>query len=269
MAVYADTSMVHVGKDILDSPELRAILAHHISIRTWIIGRSVPSPLFKTGVFVLPISLLDEAYAYLERELAVDMRLRDEFFAAYERLQGEAKERLKELYNPSDYPPVERLKDAFSITWSLIEWNTPGKLKKINKALYDKEKAKAEAEWANATMTIRDALRVSMADLVDHFMDRLSGDEDGKPKRLHEKRVKDLNEFMELFAARNLTGDTDLAGLVERAQKIMSGVDVKSLRTDADMRKRVAEGFTEIKASLDTMVEDLPGRKFAIGDDEV
>lgn len=269
VAVYADTSMVHVGKDILDSPELRAILSHHISIRTWVVARSVPSPLFKVGVFVLPVTLLDEVYAYLEQELAVDMKLRDAFYAEYERLKGEAQTRLKELYNPADYPPVERLAAAFSITWSLIEWSTPGKLKKLNKALYDKEKAKAEAEWANATLTIRDALRVSMADLVDHFMERLSGDEDGKPKRLHEKRVKDLNEFMELFKARNLTGDADLAGLVEKAQKIMSGVDVTSLRGDADIRQRVTEGFTEIKAALDTMVEDLPSRKFALGDDEV
>jgi hypothetical protein len=75
-----------------------------------------------------------------------------------------------------------------------------------------------------------------MAELVEHMIDRLSKDDDGKAKTFKTSTVENFKEFADLFAARNLTGDSELAALVEKAQKVMSGVDAKSLRTDAGAR---------------------------------
>jgi len=269
VVVDADKSMINVGKEIIDSPQLRAIISRDGAVRQWVKARSLPSPLFKSGTTIVPTVLVEAVYEYLEKSKADRDADIATFLEAYPGLVEEAKTKLGPLFDARQYPAATALKGAFEMRWNIIEFGTPGKLKTISKALYDKERAKAEAEWADATSQIRNALRVAMAELVEHMIEKLSSDNDGKAKTFRDSMVKNLTEFSDLFNARNLTGDSELAALVEKAQKVMSGVDAKSLRTDADIKQRVADGFAEIKANLDTMVIDRPTRALTIADEEV
>jgi len=269
VVVDADKDMINVGKDIIDSPQLRAIQSRDGFTRRWVTARALPSPLFKSGTFIIPTALIEEVVEYLEKsktERDADIAA---FVEAYPGLVEEARNKLKDLFDPRQYPAASAIVKAFDMRWNLVEFNTPGKLKNISKALYDKERAKAEAEWANATEQIRNALRVSMAELVEHMIDRLSSDEDGKAKTFKSSTIENFNEFANLFAARNLTGDAELAALVEKAQKVMSGVDAKALRSDADMKQRVQDGFTEIKTTMSDMVINRPARALSVADEEV
>lgn len=267
VVVDADTSLVHVAKEIIDSPELHSIQAQDNAVRAWVRARAVPSTLF--AAYLIPTASIEGVIAYLEKSKADRDRAIENFIEVYPAKVEEAKARLKDLFDARQYPVAASLKTAFEMRWNLVEWSTPGKLKSISKALYEKEKAKAEAEWADATTQIRDALRVAMVDLVEHMVERLGGESDGKPKVFRDSMVKNFSEFTDLFAARNLTGDVELAALVEKAQKVMSGVDAKSLRSDADMKQRVSDGFAEIKATLDTMVVNRPARAMTLADEEV
>lgn len=269
VVVDADKSMVYVGKEIIDSPQLRAIVSRDNLTRQWVRARSLPSPLFKSGTSLVPTTLIESVYGYLEQ--AKQDRDADiaAFLEAYPGLVEEAKTKLGPLFDARQYPAASALKNAFEMRWNIVEFGTPGKLKSISQALYEKERAKIEAEVADATAQIRNALRVAMVDLVEHMIERLSSDSDGKAKTFRNSMVENFAEFADLFGARNLTGDADLAAIVEKAQKIMSGVDAKSLRSDADIKQRVQEGFAEIKANLDTMVIDRPTRALTIADEEV
>lgn len=269
VVVDADTDMVRVGQEIIDSDELRAIASFDGSVRLWLEARSLPSSLFKAGVKCVPASLLEDVYAYLEAAKTQREKLIDTFIESYPAKVEEARERLKGLFNPSHYPAVTVLKRAFVMEWRIVSFDTPGKLKAISKAVYEKEVAKAEAEWAGAAEQIRNALRVGMADLVEHMIERLSSDSDGKAKVFRNTLVENFNEFASLFTARNLTNDTELAALVEKAQKVMSGIDAAALRSDADIKSRVAQGFAEIKANLDTMVVNRPARAITLADENV
>lgn len=268
VVVDADKKMVHVGKDIIDSPELRAIVSHDGYIRRWVASRALPSPLFKSGTFLVPDTLLQDVYEFCD-EAKID---RDNniatFIASYPAKVEEARAKLKDLFDPRQYPTAEALKGSFEMKWFVLEFGTPGKLKKISAALYARERAKAESEWADATSQIRNALRVAMVGLVEHMIDRLSSD-NGVAKTFHASTIVKFNEFADLFGKRNLTGDWELAQLVEKAQKVMTGVDAASLRTDADMKQRVSEGFGDVKALLDTMVIDRPTRAMNLSDEEV
>jgi hypothetical protein len=269
VVVDADTDMVHVGRDIIDSDELRAIASFDGAVRLWIEARCLPSSLFKAGVKCIPVSLLEDVYAYLEAAKVQREKLIDAFIESYPAKVEEARDRLKGLFDARHYPAVTILKRAFEMKWNIVSFDTPGKLKAISASLYEKERAKVEAEWAGAAEQVRNALRVGMVDLVEHMIERLSSDSDGKAKVFRNTLVENFNEFATLFAARNLTNDTELAALVEKAQKVMSGVDAKSLRSDADIKERVSQGFAEIKANLDTMVVNRPARAITLADENV
>ncbi len=260
VVVDADKSLVHVGKDIIDSAELRAIISRDGFIRRWVASRSLPSPLFRAGTFLVPDTLLQEVYDFCDKAKADRDNDIAAFLAVYPAKVEEARAKLNDLFDPRQYPTAEALKSSFEMKWFVLEFGTPGKLKKISAALYARERAKAEREWSDATSQIRNALRVSLAELVEHMIDRLSSDSDGKAKTFKSSTIVNFTEFADLFGKRNLTGDVELAALVEKAQKVMSGVDATSLRTDADMKQRVSEGFAEIKATLDTLVIDRPAR---------
>ena len=269
VVVDADKSMINVGKEIIDSPQLRAIVSRDGAIRQWVKARSLPSPLFKSGTTIVPTSLVESVYEFLEKSKTERDAEIAAFIEAYPALVEEARTKLGPLFDPRQYPATSALKGAFEMRWNIVEFGTPGKLKTISKALYEKERAKAEAEWAGATEQIRNALRVAMAELVEHMINRLASDDDGKAKTFRNSMVENFTEFADLFAARNLTNDAELAALVEKAQKVMSGVDAKALRTDADIKQRVTEGFAEIKANLETMVVNRPARAMTLADEEV
>jgi hypothetical protein len=269
VVVDADKDMVHVGKSIIDSPQLRAIVSKDNSIRQWVRARALPSPLFKAGTMIVPTALVEDVYAFLEKAKAERDGDIAAFLEAYPGLVEEARTKLGPLFDARQYPAASAIKNAFDMRWNIIEFGTPGKLKNISKALYEKEREKAEAEWADATAQIRNALRVAMAELVEHMIDRLSADDDGKAKTFRNSMVENFAEFADLFGKRNLTGDAELAALVEKAQKVMTGVDAKALRSDADIKARVQAGFAEIKANLDTMVVNRPARALSIADEEV
>src|SRR5574337_380025 len=99
----ADKALLHVSKDILDSPELSAI--HHLdgSIRKYLKARGLPSPL-KHGCYLLPIDLIEPGEQRLgerfaERETAVGA-----FMTAYPAKVEDIQRRLGPLFDATDYP---------------------------------------------------------------------------------------------------------------------------------------------------------------------
>jgi len=264
-----DQDMVTVAKDLLDSPELRRIATFDHITKLWVKARSVPSPLLRAGAHMFSIDALEDMYAYLEQRKKDREPLMDEFAAAYPGLVRAAKIKLGPLFDAKQYPPADVIKREFRFDWQVVEIDTPNeKLRGISQALFEKEKAKAEATWSSAVGQINDALAAGMAEVVNHLAERM-GDGDEAPKRFRASAVKKVEDFLANFAQRNLANNEQLNKLVTDAKKLLSGVDAKELKKDGELRKRVVEGFKEIKTSLDGMLEDRPGRAFARKDDEV
>lgn len=268
--VDADKSLIHVAKSILDSEELRNVSHYDHETRRWIKRRSTPFELLGGGIYLLPVDFLQDVYAYLENRETGRAGLISKFEDVYPEKIKEAKKRLGKLFDATEYPSARAVKDAFQMTFRIVEWGTPEKkLRAISKAMYEKEAKKAEQEWTNATEQIRDALRASMGDLVTHLVERLGGAEDGKPKRFRESTLKNVQEFLDLFEKRNLTQDGELAKLVVKAKKIVEGVDAESLRDDEKLRGQVVKQFAEIKTVMDGMLETKPARRMSLADEEV
>ena len=254
----ADKDLLRVSKHLLDSAEMKAINRFDGEIRRLLYNICLP---FEVGIHLLPIAALENVEQRL-RQFAVDRwQLVAAFLAAYPSLRESAQVRLRRLYNPADYPPVEDLERQFGFSWQYISFGVPEQLKGISREVFEQEREKAAQRMSEASSEIQMVLRETMAKLVQHMADRLQEGTDGKPLRFKETTVSNLVEFLSNFEFRNVTDDTQLQQLVSQARGLLQGVNADDLRTVGSLRARVHQGMSEIAGQLDTMLTKA-GRKF-------
>lgn len=261
----ADRTMVHVGKDIIDSPQLAEIKKLDAGIRQQLRRWAVPASMLKGGHYLLPVGLVETADAWLRDEYAKRTALVADFCDAYPALAEAAADRLGSLYNPADYPAVDDVRQAFKQRTSMMAFVVPDRLRTLNPDLFRRERERFEATWREAADEIRTGLRAMFADLVTHMADRLTPDPDGKKKVFRDTLVTNLTEFLDTFAARNVTDDQELDRLVGHMRDLTRGVDPELLRGDDTLRDHVGTQCAAIKAQLDSMIETRT-RKITLDD---
>jgi hypothetical protein len=270
-----DPSMLRLSKQILDSPQLAKIVSLRGELARRVEKHALPCSMFKSGVKLIGIGSIDAVqaivneYAYEPGSADPDMivlddngnelpkgkipAVVDEFVAEYPNLVNAARERLGELFDPADYPPAERVREAFGVDYRYFTFDTPQTLKSISKSLYNRERKKAERSWSEAEAEIRNALRAGFVQLVEHLKDRLTPDSDGKKKRLHESAIENFREFMTAFEGRNVTDDAELGSLVAKAKALVDGVGIESLRESDDLRSQIVDNLATIAESAGSM----------------
>ena len=108
------------------------------------------------------------------------------------------------------------------------------------------------------------ALRQEFAECVNHMVERLSSDPEGKPKVFKNCMVEKVQAFLDSFQGRNLFQDDELAGLVQKARSVLHGVDPDNIREDSWLKQRIAEQMSKVKATLDEAITDVPRRKLRL-----
>jgi hypothetical protein len=257
--VDADKEWINVSKCLIDAKELEAINSFDGEIRRWLDTRALPS-LLKKGIYLLPLPFLEEVNARLKEYSEGRARLVEKLAAVYESLIRDARGRLRDLFNPADYPSVEVMQDSFRLRWQYISFNTPANLEQINKEIYQEEVAKAQVAWNQANETIQQMLRAAMADLTKHMVDKLTPGTDGKKKVFKDSSVNKLQEFLATFDIRNVTDDAELKKLVDQAKALTRNVDPAILRSDEAVRKAVRVGFAKIQKAIEPMIVVQPRR---------
>lgn len=104
------------------------------------------------------------------------------------------------------------------------------------------------------------AFTEELAKLVSHLTERLSGQEDGKPKVFRDSAVENLAEFFERFRHLNVRSNEQLDGLVAQAQRTIRGVEPQQLRDNSSLRQTVATQLAGVQATLDGLLVDRPRR---------
>ena len=162
---------------------------------------------------------------------------------------------------------VDQLRAAFSVERRLLDFGTPGE-DKIGKALWESERKRAEETWRAAADEIQDALRCAFRSLVGHLAERLEPNPDGSRKVFRDTAIEKLTEFLDLFKARNLTGDAELEGLVIQARNVLQGKRPDALRKSNVIRGEVAREMGRVLTALDTLMGDAPRRRISFEEDE-
>jgi len=215
---------------------------------------------YDMGVQLLPIGLLESVDNTLKAYKAERAILVDNFVSVYPDLCKIAAERLGSLYNASDYQDVMAIRDKFKFDWGYISFAVPEHLKKLG--LFADEAKKAEAKLTEAAGEITLLMRQTLLDMVSHLQNALTPSEDGKQKRIFASSITNISEFLNSFQFRNITDDTELDSIVEKAKALLSGVDVESLRKDEGFKSTVKENMATLAGQLTGLVEKVPTRKF-------
>ena len=258
-----DKSMLGVSKALLSSPELKAIRKHDGRIRQFVYGKCLP---YEVGIHLLPIELVVKVEEELKALAATREELIDAFIKAYPEQIEAAGKRLLVLFNPADYKGLQQVRESFVFQWQYISFGTPGKLRDISPALFEAEQEKAAKKWSEASDAIQQVLRAQMRDLIDKLQGKLSPSADGKPKMFRKENVENLRDFLEDFDIRNVTSDSELKALVERAKSILGNVDAGDLRSDETLRSDLAKGFDIIKTELNDIVAEGSFRAISFED---
>jgi hypothetical protein len=257
---------LRLTKRLLACPEYDRIASADGEVRRRICELALP---FRRGLHAVPIGLVDRVVRVLQEH--EERRSNDvtAFLGAYAAAVEQAKVDLGPLFRPDDYPLGVEVRTAFSVRWTFVELGTPGKLKTISAELYAAEAEKQRKQWEESSAVMQDSMRQAFQALVASLRERLDGDRDnGKPKVFRDSRVASLQEWLELFEARNVASDDQLAELVTKAKGMLSGLTADTLRRRGDIRSEVADGLKGIEQACSTLVTaDAPKRKFRLDGD--
>ena len=257
--VDADKAFIRVSKNLLDSPELQAIRSLDGDIRHYLYDTCLP---FDVGIHLLPLGLIEAVDERLREFKVKREELVEVFLLAYPRLCQEAPVRLRTLYNPADYPPVNEVRACFTLSWQYISYGVPEQLGEISARIFETEREKAAEAMSQACDEIQQVMRASLLEMVNHLRDRLADQSDGKSQRLRESTVQKLRDFLTTFSLRNVVDDRELKDQVERAQALLGGVSTDELRNMPLVRASVRDGMAGIAAQMDVLVNDRVSRKF-------
>ena len=176
----------------------------------------------------------------------------------YSELKATARQRLGSLFSAGDYP--ESLRGMFSVEFDFPSVEPPNYLQQLNPQLYQQECQRVQSRFDEAVRLAEDAFTAELAKLVSHLTERLSGQEDGKPKTFRNSMIENLTEFFGRFRELNVRSSEQLDQLVGQAKRVIRGVEPQDLRDNAGLRQHVATEMSRVQSVLDGWLVDRPRR---------
>ncbi len=254
----AEGNYLSAGKKLFDTshPAFRAVTAvRSRAVSLWR-GMSVPYP--EPGIRLIrqdDVSAFDVQMTSLRAELQEAVLQLDQHFSE---LRSAARERLGRLYNSADYP--DSLRGLFKLEYDFPAVEPPDYLRQLSPALYEQERARVAARFDEAVQMAEEAFTSELARLVSHLSERISGQDDGKPKIFRDSAIANLTEFFQRFGQLNVRSSEQLDDLVAQAQQVVRGVEPQALRDSASLRQHVATQLAGVQSVLDGLLVDRPRR---------
>ncbi len=247
------------GKKLLDTrhPRFKAVNSIRSRVRAYWNAVSLPYP--EPGIRLVRRESLGSFQEHLQNYRSELNEAVVELEAHYEILRSAARERLGELYQESDYPAS--LRNLFEVNWEFPSVEPPSYLQQLNPQLYQQQCRRVQARFEEAVQLAETAFVEELSHLVSHLSDRLSGQEDGRPKIFRDSAIGNLQEFFERFRTLNIRSNEQLEELVETCQQIVSGIAPQQLRTNGGLRQQVATQLSGVQSVLDGLLIDRPRRQ--------
>lgn len=261
-----DKRRLHSSKDLYDCQQLKDLASYDMQIEAFIARCTLPFKALKKGIYLLPITLVDEVENRLGEHIEGRVAYIQAAVNAFDAAKEAAKTFLGPLYNEEDYPTKEEFAASFEFTWQYLEIGVSEALRRVNADIARREGAKIQQQWVEAGEAAQKLLRANMNEFVSHLVTQLSPGIDGKRKRFYDSSLANLQEFMANFDARNLTEDAELQALVNKAKLLTSNISPSLLRNDDATRNTIQQGFEEIKAELSKLIEVAPDRELRLED---
>ena len=260
-ALLADVGNVDYlrGRKLLLSPDSTAIVKQVIGkARNYLRKIALPFPI--TGCLLVPKKLIPEIQEHLQQLEWEYTSAVGDFLYWYPQAIEDARTSLGELFNSCDYPTREQIKNRFRFQWRYITIGPSGS-HVLPPSIYKDEVDKFRNLMEQARQEAIASLREEFVSLIANLNEKLSGSEDGKPRKLRDAAVENLKDFLDSFSNRNLFEDNELAELVSRCKAIISGTTARDIRTNSQVKETLHNEMSSLLESMDIAFENLPRRK--------
>ena len=253
-----DKSRLRASAKLYTGEAFASIKALDAVVRATVVAQAISIPSGITGCYVLPYAMVETVNKYLTDGRTKRNQLVSAFLADdYDRERVAAMDALGGQFRDSDFPDAAQIIGQFRMEWQIFRLEVPASLPDdVRQA----ELAKYRENVQTVYTECRDALRVTMADLVGHLADRLAPDADGGRKRLAKTTVENLREFMDTLDKRDITSDDELKALSAKARAVLCNYSADDLKS-VNVGNQVRQALTQVKSNLDTLITRDQGRK--------
>ena len=254
-----DPERYTLGKILFDCKEYKDICSYDNDTDKWVKARALDVDTGFRAVYILPVALRSEVEAYMNSRLQQRGVLVDKFMAVYDEQREQGRVKLNGMFRETDYPRADIVRNKFRMTWQYLEF---GVSKNLPPEEYAVAVAEMEVKFKAMEEECRLTLRETCAELCQHLADTLTPAADGTKKRFFTSSVTNLVEFLDLFAKRDITNDTEMRTLAAKAKEIVTIATPERLRDDDGMRAQVKVAMEKVRANITTMIESEKRRKF-------
>lgn len=251
-------------KQLLDSPELKAINKANLKIKEQVYEMCLPGSGLN-GLRIVPFENVEKIEVLLKNYEDVALpALVEAFVLKYDEQREQASAELKEQFNAELYPSKAEVRKEFVCAHNFVSFDVPSKLGEISASVFESEKIKKAADLKFATENVIDAMRSAAHVAVQKLAEGLSGESatDGKPKKLFAAHITNLQEFVNNFSIMNKANDTELAADMEKLKLIMDGVNIDTVRENDGFKEKLTADVAEIAKHMASLAETTTGRKF-------
>lgn len=257
-AFGAEGSFLSAGKKLLDTrhPQFRAVTTVRSQAVQFWKSQSLPYP--EPGIRLIrqdAITSIDRQMTSYKAQLTDAVAQLDQ---DYGELKAAARERLGSLYNPADYPVS--LCGLFDVAWDYPSVEPPDYLRQLSPELYRQEAERVQARFDEAVRLAEQAFLDELSRLVAHLAERLTGEQDGRPKVFRDSAVENLTDFFDRFRQLNVRSSEQLDELVAQARQVIRGTRPQQLRDSQSLRQQVAGELSRVESALDALLVDRPRR---------
>lgn len=256
---HAATDLVTASKRLIDTKNTTYRTLTAIKSQASSYWRSMTLPYPQEGVRLIKqsdVAAFEAKMREIKEQLAAaaaNLQLE------YESLKDAAREKLGELYNPNDYPAT--LEGVFDVRWEYPPVEPPNYLVTFNPELYAQEQSRVQQRFEAAVVMAENAFAEQLQEMVEHLIERLTDNADGERKVFRNAAIENFKDFYENFRRMNVRSNEQLENLIRQANDLVSGVDVKDLRENKNMRQNLSQQMSEVKVALDNLITNAPRRR--------
>ena len=253
-AKKADHSAGRYVKNLLaDDPTHKQLLNYRQTVYNWL-RRSTYD--WNGSLRLLPVVNLPKFKAEFQHHEKSYFALRDAFLAKYPQIVSNMAFKQGDMFDRSEYPSVDQIKDKFRIRLYVAEvpqsdfrCSIAQDLAEDLKTTYQKQVndeivPQVMADIANQFMEVMES--ISHCCGVDEISSSTDGEVKTKKRKIYETTVDKAKDLCETFRSFNLTNDEELAKASVSLERVLGGVSAEDIRESDAVRESVKKGVDDI-----------------------
>jgi ElaB/YqjD/DUF883 family membrane-anchored ribosome-binding protein len=202
------------------------------------------------GVRILHRERLEGFWAGLRPLVANLQQAAKNFKANLHNIIAQAEEKLGARFFKRENYPLSAESVTVEAVLKPVPVIPPNYLVAYAPGVYADAQAQFQRDMRQAALVWERELAQQLGNLVNHLVTMLTPTADGEQRVLHTSAVEHLRTFFGEFRQLQMSGDTQLTNIVNRAESVLAGTTVDDLREVAQFRQQVAGQLSELRNTI-------------------